>query len=771
VTTSAAVSITVNNALPVVSITAPVNNASFASPAAINITASASDPNGTISKVEFYRGTTLLGTDTTSPYSFAWNVTALGSYTLTAKAYDNAGAVSTSAPVTVIVDVLPTVTLTGPATGSTYTAPATVPLSATASDSNGTITKVEFYNGSTLLGTDTTAPYSFSWTAVPVGTYTLTAKAYDNAGASRVSTASTITVNNAVPTVSLTAPANGAAFNAPASITLTANATDPNGTVAKVEFYNGTTLIATDTTAPYSTVWSNVAVGTYSLTAKAYDNAGATRTSTAVSVTVNNSPPTVAITAPAGGSSFAAPATITINANASDPNGTISKVEFYRGTTLLGTDTASPYSYTWSGVAAGSYSLTAKAFDNSGAITTSAAVAVTVTSANNAPTVSITSPANGATFTAPAGISLAANAADSDGTISKVEFYNGASLLNTDTAAPYAYTWSSVAQGTYTLTAKAYDNVGAVTTSSAVSVTVNNAVPAVALTAPANGATYNAPATVALSATASDPNGTIARVEFYNGAALLGTSTSAPYAYTWSSVPVGTYSLTAKAFDNAGATSTSNIATITVNNVAPSVQLTGPANGSVYTAPASIPVSANASDANGSVARVEFYANGSLIGTSTSPPYALTWSGVGTGSYSIFARAYDNHGVYTDSGASGVSVTVPPLAVSLSPSVIAVSRTFSGYVSGTTTVVVSGGQAPYSYSWVDLYGYSGITVSGGQVATFTGYVTVNTNCELGERPSGVFRVTVTDAGGRTAIADINVSFWSSTTHYIYNICP
>ena len=77
----------------------------------------------------------------------------------------------------------PTATLTQPANGATFTAPATVSLAASATDADGTVAKVEFFNGSTKLGEDTTAPYTYSWTGVPVGTYTLTARATDNLGA------------------------------------------------------------------------------------------------------------------------------------------------------------------------------------------------------------------------------------------------------------------------------------------------------------------------------------------------------------------------------------------------------------------------------------------------------------------------------------------------------------------------------------------------------------------------------------------------------------
>jgi hypothetical protein len=149
-------------------------------------------------------------------------------------------------------------------------------------------------------------------------------------------------------------------------------------------------------------------------------------------------------------------------------------VAFYQGSTLLGTDTTSPYSYAWTNVAAGNYSLTARATDNGGATTTSTAVNITVkTAGNNPPTVSITSPANGATFTAPASVTINATASDTDGTISSVAFYQGPTLLGTDTTSPYSYAWTSVAAGSYSLTARATDNGGATTTSTAVNITVN----------------------------------------------------------------------------------------------------------------------------------------------------------------------------------------------------------------------------------------------------------------------------------------------------------
>jgi hypothetical protein len=91
--------------------------------------------------------------------------------------------------------------------------------------------------------------------------------------------------------VSITSPTNGATFAAPASITINATASDPGGSVTSVAFYNGATLLGTDNTSPYSFAWTNVAAGTYSLTARATDNGGLTTTSAAISVTVGSTPP------------------------------------------------------------------------------------------------------------------------------------------------------------------------------------------------------------------------------------------------------------------------------------------------------------------------------------------------------------------------------------------------------------------------------------------------------------------------------------------------
>ena len=201
---------------------------------------------------------------------------------------DANGVPSLARMVSVQGNSLPTVALTQPANGSTFSAPATVNLVATASDSDGNVAKVEFFNGATKLGEDATAPYTFTWNNVSAGSYTVSARATDDLGGTTTSTPSSITVTaaNTPPTVSLTSPTDGAIFPWKPTITITATASDPGGAVTRVEFRDGTTVLGQDATAPYSLTWRNVSPGTHVLTARATDNAGAVTTTSAVTITV-----------------------------------------------------------------------------------------------------------------------------------------------------------------------------------------------------------------------------------------------------------------------------------------------------------------------------------------------------------------------------------------------------------------------------------------------------------------------------------------------------
>ena len=116
------------------------------------------------------------------------------------------------------------------------------------------------------------------------------------------------------------------------------------------------------------------------------------------------------------------------------------------------------------------------------------------------------------------------------------------------------------------ITAQATDDRGLVTTSAAVTVTVGppNARPTVRLNSPANNTPFSAPASVKVVATASDSDGTIARVEFFRDGQLAATATSEPYVATLSDIAAGSHSIYARATDNRGGTTSTTPVTITV---------------------------------------------------------------------------------------------------------------------------------------------------------------------------------------------------------------
>jgi uncharacterized repeat protein (TIGR01451 family) len=283
------------------------------------------------------------------------------------------------------------------------------------------------------------------------------------------------------------------------------------------------------------------------------------------------SPPQVNITRPAEGEVVDHNFAIFANAFDADGNGTIVKVEFFADGNKLGEVYNHPYVFFWDNATSGAHSLTAKVSDNAGASTTSSPVNVIVGSSNAPPTISVTAPTNGDTFNAPATMTISATAFDTDGSISKVEFFQGPTKLGEDATAPYSFNWTNVGAGSYSLTATATDNLGATSTSAAVNITVDgsNVSPTVSITAPTSGAVFTAPASFSINASASDTDGSVSKVEFFQWGTKIGEVTTAPFSFSWTNVPAGNYALTAMATDDRGASSTSNTVSVTVNQPAP----------------------------------------------------------------------------------------------------------------------------------------------------------------------------------------------------------
>src|SRR5438094_455215 len=252
-------------------------------------------------------------------------------------------------------------------------------------------------------------------------------------------------------------------------------------TVAGVQFkLDGLNLGAEDTTNEYSVSWDTTKTtdGQHTLTAVARDAAGNKGVSAPVTVRVDNTPATVSIGEPGNGQTVSG--VVTVKAAASDASG-VAVVQFLRDGVELARDTTAPYEALWDTqtVGNGPHTLQARAQDNAGNIGESAIVLVTVsngpppTSDTTPPTVAITSPDGSAPVSGT--ITVTANASDNVA-VAGVQFFVDGALLDQDTTAPYAVSWDTmrVANGSYTLTARAQDTSGNPATSPPVAVTVLN---------------------------------------------------------------------------------------------------------------------------------------------------------------------------------------------------------------------------------------------------------------------------------------------------------
>jgi hypothetical protein len=216
---------------------------------------------------------------------------------------------------------------------------------------------------------------------------------------------------------------------------------------------------------------------------------------------------------------------------------------------------------------------------------------------NVPPTVKIVTPTNGTSFLSLPNIEIAANASDSNGWVTSVEFFANGTSLGTATNSSFCigprlvygsrpsrfqFVWTNVPSGNYDLTAVATDNAGLQTTSSPISidVTTNLPVPQVRIINPGNGAQFPDQAAINLYAAAGETNGTVKTVEFLSNGSSVGVVTNylaaepasqfhlrlqwLPYYFPWTNAPVGSNVVTAVATDNNGTTATSAPVSIVV---------------------------------------------------------------------------------------------------------------------------------------------------------------------------------------------------------------
>jgi hypothetical protein len=484
--------------------------------------------------------------------------------------------------------------------------------------------------------------------------------------------------------VTLTSPSQGATVSGTVTVGASVSIVGTL-TVARVDFYVGGGFIGSDSSAPYAVSWDTrkVGNGSHTLTAVAQDVLGARWASSGVSVTVANdiTRPTVTIIQAAGQADPTSASPLNFTAVFSEPVSGFTGSDVTIGGTAGGTKSV--------GVSGGpsTYSVAVSGMTSSGTVTATIAAGVASDAAGNtntaststdntvtfnlpdttAPTVSITSPANGATVSGT--INVTASASDNV-SVAGVQFQLDGVARADDTSAPYSISWdtTTAADDTHTISAVARDAAGNTRTSATITVTVSNApppdttAPMVSIASPANGATVSG--TINVTASASDNVG-VTSVQFrLDGADAGPADTSAPYSIAWNTTTAadGAHTISAVARDAGGNSTTSTPVTVTVANAPPAdtsppfVSITSPAGGA--TVSGTITVSASASD-NVGVAGVQFQLDGANAGPElTTAPYSIPWdtTTAGDGQHTLTAIAADAAGNQTAS--APVTVTV-----------------------------------------------------------------------------------------------------------------
>lgn len=353
------------NVDPSVSITKPSTGATSITGVDVEIEASSTDTDGTVTQVEFFVDNVSIGVDNTSPYSATYKGIK-GTHSITAVSTDNRNGKTTSSPVSLIVDdnQKPTISVSLPSTANNKDE---VTITATASDVDGSIDSVEFFIDNVSIGVDKDAPYSIKWPSTS-GVHTVKAVATDDLGLSDTSDVETITVSNDIaPTVSITSPVNDTNYITGSTVTITADAADQDGTISQVEFFVDGVSVSVDQTAPYTYDWTSTD-GFHKISAVATDDDDLTTDSDTIQIYVGpNILPVISITVL--DSAFIGD-TVKIEADATDENGSIKKVEFFVDGISIGVDTDYPYSAEWTATE-GSHTIKAIATDDLDSMTTS----------------------------------------------------------------------------------------------------------------------------------------------------------------------------------------------------------------------------------------------------------------------------------------------------------------------------------------------------------------------------------------------------------------
>lgn len=689
IATSSTVTVNVGTASPTISVTAPVAGAVVGLGVPVPLTATATANGGaTITKVDFLVGTALVGTATTFPYTVNWTPTAAGSASITARVTDSNNVVVTSAPVAVTVGGAPTIAITSPTAGTSLPAGLGVTISANAAATTGaTVQSVQFFVNGGAIGTDNSAPYSTTWTPTVSGANVLSAQVTDSLGVTTTSANVSVTVTGGTTTLASVLTMTGST-SIPAGSTraLSATVSGGSGSYDRVELYYDTVLVGSDTSAPYTFLFTApAAVGNHFLYARVVDANGLSADSNVIPISLSPTvgvAPVAAILTPASGSFLGVNAATTITGAATDADGSVTGVQVFVNGASIGSAVISggTWSINWTPTVVGTASITAIATDNSGNAVAAPAVGVSITdSSSPGISLALTPAFVGSATTLPSGATrnIVANVTPAAGrAVVRVEFFVDGTKIGEDTSFPFTfrYTAPPLASGessrAYVLSARATDNAGAArdVLQPLLVVSPIGQPPTINLITPANNAAVVPNTDVSLAVSAVATGGTVASVQFYvNGNPLLVNNgnpiTAAPYTGVFRPTAAGAYVIDAIVTDDRGNTAVSTAANITAAFATPSIVFTAPNPNAVARGTPGVPLTLSATatvqtGTGASILLVEFLLDGAQIGADTTAPYSISWipTAAHLGTRVLTARVTDTN---------SQTATSPPLTINV----------------------------------------------------------------------------------------------------------
>jgi hypothetical protein len=664
------------NQAPTISLN--VANLSVSRGSNITLQANAQDADGAVTLVEFFKDGQKIGEDNTSPYEFITNANALGNFNFSAKATDNLSLSTQSNTVGVqVFNTNPTVTLAlGNPAVTTFSQGDYITLKSIATDVDGSIAKVSFYKGTALISEDNTAPYEILWTNASVGTQNITAIATDNDNATGSSSTLTVTVN-AVSNNS-TGPNNIATWNfntgtqgwilpttythafqwynnqgadglgglrmklptntqyvASPQFNLVAGTTYTASFLSKLAQSAGTRIIR----VAYNSTPNRVGatdIASITLPSDSYTNPPFVRYNPTFTVPTSGNyhlifyvedagylyvylddiilektiPPTISFITPTATSSFLEGQTVNITTNSVDLDGSIAKVELFANGTLIKTITAAPYDFAWVNMLPNAYTLTAKITDNRGNFSFAPPVNIQV----NLPDGTLQDY-----------VDFSFNQAfeywwrwSGDWRWKSTDGYQNLGYLFGFTVKENNFFASHGMQLQAGVTYKFQCRLDANNTNKPVKFSVNNA------------PTLGGQLITSITPLISDDFLQLREIEFTvptNGLYYLIVS------HPWVS---GSYQQL----------KIDQLRIIGEMNKAPVAKIILPSATSVNVAEnANLKMRTEATDFDGSIAKVEYYANGSKIGEATTAPYEFVWNNLATGNYKIVCKAFDLEGL------------------------------------------------------------------------------------------------------------------------------